>query len=191
MWSKLEQSQQNKTFPAREHRTWFPTKKEHCGDAPVRLRCFRERLMVLLDDADGQESRLGKPLSLIIIVAIVISCINLCLESIPSLLFYETECSQCKPLPYKDQQDTSKVAARAALHTECVDCTPGEHPVFSALEMICIILFTAEYLLRFVCASAISLGNDEVGNPLERRPTKWCGHQLTYCGNSVWAKRTW
>jgi hypothetical protein len=161
-------------------RPWFPSRISSEG----KDRSLRGRVMVLLEDASGEECKLGGPISLLIILAICISCVSLCLETIPTYLHYEPACDACRPLSFADTKDPSKVTARAALASACEECAPGEYPTFLALEFVCIMLFSAEYVLRLACCSAVELGSDEFGSSIESKWSRCTRH-------NTWAIRTW
>eukprot|EP00929_Paragymnodinium_shiwhaense_P049869 TRINITY_DN25151_c0_g1_i2.p1 TRINITY_DN25151_c0_g1~~TRINITY_DN25151_c0_g1_i2.p1 ORF type:complete len:940 (+),score=147.70 TRINITY_DN25151_c0_g1_i2:115-2934(+) len=95
---------------------------------------FREKLFLLLEDPTA--SVLGEYLSMFIIFIIVASTTSFVLETLPS--FRQVDLTRCDP---------------SALTIE--DCQPQPHAIFYRLEVVCIIIFTVDYLLRITFVHSV------------------------------------
>mmetsp|Transcript_24072 Transcript_24072/g.63477 ORF Transcript_24072/g.63477 Transcript_24072/m.63477 type:complete len:1013 (-) Transcript_24072:214-3252(-) len=102
------------------------------GSLEVRLlpqNCAGLRQHVFMVMEDSSASRLGKWASILMLLAILASTVSFILESMPA--FRETP-GTCKP-PHV---------------LTVIDCRPVPLPVFYSLELLCIVVFTIEYVGR-------------------------------------------
>eukprot|EP00937_MAST-01D_sp_MAST-1D-sp2_P003058 g3058.t1 len=98
-----------------------------------RARGLRRQLFLLFEDPSA--SRLGKIVSVAVLIAIVASCLTFCLETMPSFREAPAEC----------------VAAAPSVS----DCRPRARPVFAQMETVFILIFSVEYLCRVITVHAV------------------------------------
>jgi hypothetical protein len=97
-----------------------------------RTRSLRMRIFLLLEDPGA--SRLGKYISIFIIMVIVVSTASFIMETMPSFRYISDRCTV------------------GELTVE--DCEPKPDPFFYQLEVVCIIIFTIDYIIRMASVGA-------------------------------------
>jgi hypothetical protein len=120
----------------RDNPGWFPESDE---------RGIRFMIFTLLEDPGA--SRVGKYISIFVIIVIVISTTSFVLESMPEFRYTSTDCNP------------------VALTVE--SCEPRPQAYFFALELVCIVIFTVDYVLRAATVHVATLEECGLENPGE------------------------
>jgi voltage-gated potassium channel Kch len=95
---------------------------------------FRQKLFMILEDPSA--SRLGKWMSLFVIAVILVSTTSFILESMPEFRYTADTC----------------VLSKLTVD----DCEPRPHPFFHTLEVICIVIFTVDYVCRIATVHSVT-----------------------------------
>ena len=155
---------------------WFPAKTFKNEAGVFIKRNTSERIWLVFEDPST--SRMGKWMSIIMMLLIVISCVGFILASVPSYCeVVETGATaECSTAEEWARYDATQCGADS--DSSC-DCTvpifePTPIPIFDTIEAICIYLFTADYVIRMA-----TVGNVDPG--LWNGKTEWTGG----------VKRTW
>eukprot|EP00929_Paragymnodinium_shiwhaense_P049868 TRINITY_DN25151_c0_g1_i1.p1 TRINITY_DN25151_c0_g1~~TRINITY_DN25151_c0_g1_i1.p1 ORF type:complete len:958 (+),score=146.13 TRINITY_DN25151_c0_g1_i1:59-2875(+) len=121
---------------------------------------FREKLFLVLEDPTA--SVLGRYLSMFIILVIVASTTSFVLETLPS--FRQVDLTRCDP-------------ASGALTIE--DCEPQPHAIFHRVEVVCIIIFTVDYLLRISSVHSVRPTQCGLADPDAQKVPQYSPFRLT------------
>ncbi|GMI54708.1 hypothetical protein ScalyP_jg12170 [Parmales sp. scaly parma] len=159
-----------------EQMPWFPAKTFKNEAGVFFKRNTSERIWLVFEDPST--SRMGKWMSIIMMLLIVISCVGFILASVPSYCeVVETGATaECSTAEEWARYDATQCGADS--DSSC-DCTvpifePTPIPIFDTIEAVCIYLFTADYVIRMA-----TVGNVDPG--LWNGKTEWTGG----------VKRTW
>lgn len=120
--------------PSKPSRTpWFPRKQY--GN-------MRQRLFLMLEDPTL--SVMGRIATGLVIITVIVSTVSFVLESVPELRVRPAECQRL----------------RSAGQPLTVDaCEPEPHGVFFLFEVVCITIFTIEYVARMSLVHSVADGN--------------------------------
>eukprot|EP00929_Paragymnodinium_shiwhaense_P097428 TRINITY_DN5910_c0_g1_i1.p1 TRINITY_DN5910_c0_g1~~TRINITY_DN5910_c0_g1_i1.p1 ORF type:complete len:881 (+),score=166.62 TRINITY_DN5910_c0_g1_i1:118-2760(+) len=102
---------------------------------------LRHRIFLLFDDPSASKG--GRVIAVVLIVAIAVSTVSFVLESMPEFRTVKVECA------------TDRTVA---------NCEPKPHESFWYLEAVCIVTFTADYIIRMCTISAAP--NKATSNPV-------------------------
>jgi len=92
---------------------------------------LRERCYVLFEDADS--SLTAKWTATFVMVTILVSTVGFVADTIPGTRGRDAKCKSARSVE---------------------NCRPTSHPVFESIELVCIILFTIDYLARILTVHA-------------------------------------
>lgn len=87
-----------------------------------------ERIFILFDDAGG--SIAGRCVAVIVMTTIVLSTISFVVETMPEVRTVPQSCNRNAPT--------------------ITDCEPRAGPIFQEIEVVCIVVFTIDYLVRMI-----------------------------------------
>ena len=97
------------------------------------------RIAFVFDLLDRTEGKLGKCISAFVIVIILLSVFGFCLETDENFTDHPKECAE-------------KIAQGVPVTED--DCRPVPTAFFDILEVLCVTIFTVEYLPRVLCVHA-------------------------------------
>jgi len=123
------------------------------------LPCFpdvhgcRRKIFLLLEDPNA--SKLGRASSVLMMSTILVSTISFIVESMPDFRDTPPSCDLAKP--------------------SADECEPKPKEIFSHIELVCIIVFTVDYILRFAFVHAAT--PEDIGL---MSPRKFSGCGITF-----------
>jgi len=136
-----------------------PPDDESANIRPPHRRSMPERIYILFEDAS--ESVLGKYLSIIIMLLIILSVMLFIVESLPTMKRFSDTCKDCGPLSGDDLLNDTLVAWRASLKEVCTsECQAKPLKIFFDLETLCVSVFTIEYVARFLTAWSVRTSHE-------------------------------
>eukprot|EP00300_Choanocystis_sp_HF-7_P040352 c6831_g1_i1.p1 GENE.c6831_g1_i1~~c6831_g1_i1.p1 ORF type:complete len:453 (+),score=66.93 c6831_g1_i1:94-1359(+) len=129
-------------------RPFWPKRVIYDDKGQARIRSTAE--LIYIGMTNTQQCEVAFHFVMFTMVLIVMSCFLGVLET--TFLQYSPECEKCAPLTGENLRNPEKIAARESLASECNDCEPGPLDVFVHLESFLSIMFSLEYLARFLTA---------------------------------------
>lgn len=115
-----------------------------------------ERIYVTLSEPSS--SIIARWISLVIMFLIILSTLSFVLDTVPTFKLHTKANSCCgSNSQLYDRYLTSSTILNYTATTQC-PCEPESRPLFMFVELICISIFTAEYLLRFFTVWASRFG---------------------------------
>mmetsp|Transcript_65359 Transcript_65359/g.181752 ORF Transcript_65359/g.181752 Transcript_65359/m.181752 type:complete len:895 (+) Transcript_65359:64-2748(+) len=121
--------------------------------------CFRRRVFLTLEEPSA--SLVGKVLSFVLLATILVSTVAFILETMPGFNYTDAACTP------------SNLTVEA--------CTPRPHKSFYAIEVVCIIIFTIDYVTRACTVHAASLDDCRLQPPQDGKPMNPVLQTLLYC----------
>lgn len=124
------------------------------GSRVVHNASWAERIFITLEHPS--ESLVGKWISVVVMVLIVLSCTCYVLATMPEMTFVPNSCpSEDEACGKVCEIDDDAGCTSSELVEKCV-CEPKPIPVLVIIEVISIVTFTVEYLLRLLTVWAVT-----------------------------------
>mmetsp|Transcript_40787 Transcript_40787/g.93883 ORF Transcript_40787/g.93883 Transcript_40787/m.93883 type:complete len:1129 (+) Transcript_40787:211-3597(+) len=130
--------------------------KHYCSEDENKLS-LQERIFLTLSESGC--SKVGFYFSLSILMAIVASTTTFIIETLPSCQTFEEKASCCPKYP---SEDISNITSFLSDKNSVCKCEPYSLPIFGQIEIVCMVLFTSEYLLRLLFCRNLRFGPDLV-----------------------------
>mmetsp|Transcript_70899 Transcript_70899/g.198796 ORF Transcript_70899/g.198796 Transcript_70899/m.198796 type:complete len:453 (-) Transcript_70899:956-2314(-) len=130
--------------------------KHYCSEDENKLS-LQERIFLTLSESGC--SKVGFYFSLSILMAIVASTTTFIIETLPSCQTFEEKASCCPKYP---SEDISNITSFLSDKNSVCKCEPYSLPIFGEIEIVCMVLFTSEYLLRLLFCRNLRFGPDLV-----------------------------
>jgi len=121
--------------------------------AKLKVKTWREVIYWTLDDPSS--SKLAQLTMVVVMVIIVFSCVCFCLESMPEFQRVDPVCKNSTQIHDSEDCIFAEAAGNEMNMLSCYDCKPVSKEFFMHAETACIIVFTVEYLLRFLTVHAL------------------------------------